>query len=193
MEAKCELWKKAVSSMLVAAIVFCSPLESIAQSAVGRGNVLESNTQLVLRVDETFKADSSADTGTIQATVDADVYSADGSRVLIKSGTPAYMEYTADLNGSWGKAGRICLTHATTKTVDNKNVSLRLSSCKKRRQQTWRRNRAVCPAFPVRAFQRVHERQYADNSARSHIQCACDAGCGSRTIAYNTTLNEHVA
>ena len=29
-----------------------------------------------------------------------------------------------------GKAGKICLTHATTNTIDNKRVSLRLSSCK---------------------------------------------------------------
>ena len=59
-----------------------------------------------------------------------DVYSADGTRVLIKAGTPAFIEFTAERNGSWGKAGKICLTHATTKTVDNKRVSLRLSSCK---------------------------------------------------------------
>ena len=58
------------------------------------------------------------------------MYSADGTKVLIKAGTPAFIEFSADPNGTWGKAGKICLTHATTKTIDNKRVSLRLSSCK---------------------------------------------------------------
>ncbi|MDE6488977.1 MAG: hypothetical protein K2L46_06825, partial [Paramuribaculum sp.] len=48
----------------------------------------------------------------------------------IKAGTPALIEYSSEPNGSWGKAGKICLTHATTKTIDNKRISLRLNSCK---------------------------------------------------------------
>lgn len=131
MKTKINLLQSAISSVLITVMLLCSPLESLAQSSVNRSNVLESGTQLVLRLDEDFKADAKADTGTIHSIVETDVYSADGSRVLIKAGTPAFIEFTAEQNGSWGKAGKICLTHATTKTIDNKRVSLRLSSCKK--------------------------------------------------------------
>jgi len=130
MKTGVKLLQSAISSVLIIALMLCSPLEALAQPSVNRGNVLESDTQLVLRVNEEFKAESKADTGTISAVVETDVYSADGSRVLINAGTPAYIEFSAEQNGSWGKAGKICLTHATTKTIDNKRVSLRLSSCK---------------------------------------------------------------
>ena len=130
MKKEFELLKSAVSCVLIMTLIFCSPFNAVAQSEQNRSNVLENGTQLVLRVNENFSAENKADTGTINATVDSDVYSADGSRVLIKAGTPASIEFSADPNGSWGKAGKICLTHATTKTIDNKRVSLRLSSCK---------------------------------------------------------------
>lgn len=116
--------------MLILTLVFYSPFEAMAKSSNSRGNLLENGTQMVLRVNENFKADNKADTGTINSIVETDIYSADGTKVLIKAGTPAYIEFTAEPNGSWGKAGKICLTHATTKTIDNKRVSLRLSSCK---------------------------------------------------------------
>ena len=154
---KIKWWKSTISSVLIVALISCFPLESVAQSAANRSKLLENGTQLVLRINETFKANNTADTGTISSIVETDVYSADGAQVLIKAGTPAgilngvqtlrqiikekngkymiqkapaFIEFTADPNGSWGKAGKICLTHATTKTIDNKRVSLRLSSCK---------------------------------------------------------------
>ena len=130
MKQKIKPWQSVMSCMLIFAIVLCSPLESLAQSSVNRSNMLENGTQLMLRVDEDFKADSKADTGTIHSIVETDVYSADGSKVLIKAGSQAFIEFSAEPNGSWGKAGKICLTHATTKTIDNKRVSLRLSNCK---------------------------------------------------------------
>ncbi len=130
MKKENELWRSIVSCVLIMALMFCSPFEALAQSTTGRANVLENGTQMILRVNENFKADNKADTGTINSIVETDVYSADGTRVLIKAGTPAYIEFSVDPNGSWGKAGKICLTHATTKTIDNKRVSLRLSSCK---------------------------------------------------------------
>lgn len=125
-----EWLKRIISSILIAVLVFYCPLESVAQTTSDRSKLLESTTQLMLRVNETFKTNDKADTGIIPATVETDVYSADGSHVLIKAGTPAFIEFSIDPNGSWGKAGKICLTHATTKTIDNKRVSLRLSSCK---------------------------------------------------------------
>lgn len=126
-----ELWKSIVSALLIFTLMFSSPVEVLAQTAGNRGNLLETGTQMVLRVNENFKADNKADTGIINSVVETDVYSADGTKVLIKAGTPAYIEFSAEPNGSWGKAGKICLTHATTKAIDNKKVSLRLSSCKK--------------------------------------------------------------
>ena len=118
---KIKWWKSTISSVLIVALISCFPLESVAQSAANRSKLLENGTQLVLRINETFKANNTADTGTISSIVETDVYSADGAQVLIKAGTPAFIEFTA---------GKICLTHATTKTIDNKRVSLRLSSCK---------------------------------------------------------------
>lgn len=119
-----------VSCVLIVALIFCAPFEVMAQTTSNRNNILENGSQMVLRINENFKADNKADTGTISSIVETDVYSADGTRVLIKAGTSAYIEFSAEPNGAWGKAGKICLTHATTKTVDNKRVSLRLSSCK---------------------------------------------------------------
>lgn len=131
MQIKIEMRKSLIASVLILALMFCSPLHAVAQASVNRSNLLEVGTQAVVRVDESFKADNSADNGTIRAIIDADVYSADGSRVLIKAGTQAVIEYSAESNGAWGKAGKICVANATTKTIDNKRVSLRLSSCKK--------------------------------------------------------------
>lgn len=131
MEKRTEVWKSVVSSVLIMALMFCCPAEALAAGSGNQANLLEGGTQIVLRVNETFKAVNTADTGIINAVVDMDVYSADGSKVLVKANTPAYIEFAAEPNGSWGKAGKICFTHATTKTIDNKQVSLRLSNCRK--------------------------------------------------------------
>lgn len=130
MQIKIELWKSITSGMLILALMFCAPLDAVAQASVNRSNLLEAGTQVVISLDETFKAEGKAETGTIHSIVETDVYSADGSRVLIKAGTPAFIEFTAESNGAWGKAGKVCVANATTKTIDNKRVSLRLSSCK---------------------------------------------------------------
>ena len=127
---KTKIFQGTISLILALTIIFVSPIESLAQ-AVNRSNILENGTGVVLRLNETFKADNKAETGIIPATVTDDVYSADGSRILIAAGTSAQIEFNAEKNGSCGKAGQICLTHATTKTIDNKRVSLRLSTCKK--------------------------------------------------------------
>lgn len=119
-----------ISSVLSFALMFCMPLESIAQS-VNRANLLQNSTEVILRVNETFNAENVADNGTIKAIVENDVYSADGIRVLIKAGTPAYLEFSAESNGSWGKAGQISIKNAFTQTIDNKRVPLRLSFCQK--------------------------------------------------------------
>ena len=110
--------------------MFAYPTQVMAQS-VNRCNLLDYGTPVVLSISETVKMNNSAENGIINATVDNDVYSADGSRILIKAGTPATVEYSLDSNGSWGKAGKVCMTNATTKTIDNKRVLLRLSTCKK--------------------------------------------------------------
>lgn len=125
-----KILQSTISFVLALAMLFVSPIESLAQT-VNRSNILENGTGVVLRLNETFKADNKADTGVIPAIVTDDVYSGDGSRILITAGTPAQIEFNAEKNGSCGKAGQICLTHASTKTIDNKRVSLRLSSCTK--------------------------------------------------------------
>lgn len=122
--------KQVVSSLLAAVLLFGQPLESVAQTSADRSNLLETGTPLVLRVTEHFESDSQTESGYINSIVEADVYSSDGTQVLIKAGTPALIEYSTEPNGSWGKAGRICLTHATTKAIDNRRISLRLNSCK---------------------------------------------------------------
>lgn len=83
-----------------------------------------------MRVNEDFVEKNIADNGIINAIIEVDVYSADGSRLLIAAGTSATLEYTVESNGSWGNAGKICITNAFAITVDNKRVPLRLSFCK---------------------------------------------------------------
>lgn len=117
-----------LSSILIVVLILCNPISAAAQSS--KSNILEGGTSVVLRTTENLKASSSADNGVIAAVVDNDVYSADGTQILIKKNTPAQIEFNAEPNGSWGKAGKVCFTGATTKTIDNKRVSLRLSSCK---------------------------------------------------------------
>lgn len=130
MKKEIELWRLIVSCVLIIALMFCTPFESLARTSTNRSNVLESGTHMILRVNEDFKADRNVEEGSISSIVDTDVYSADGTKVLIKAGTPAYIEFSTTPNGSWGEAGRLCLSNATTKTIDNKRVSLRLSNCK---------------------------------------------------------------
>ncbi len=93
--------------------------------------MLESGSPVVLKVCENVNFSNKADNGTITAVVDNDVYSADGAHIVIKSGTPATIEFDAESNSSWGKEGKVCMTSASTRTIDNKKVSLRLSSCRK--------------------------------------------------------------
>lgn len=119
-----------ISLMLIFALMFALPSQAIAQST-NRSNLLDYGTPVVLTVSESVKMNNSTENGLINAIVANDVYSADGSRVLINAGTVAMIEYSLDPNGSWGKAGKVCMTNATTSTIDNKRVSLRLSSCKK--------------------------------------------------------------
>lgn len=161
MKKEIELWKGCVSCVLIVALFLCAPFEAIAQTASNRSNVLENGTQMVLRVNENFKADHKADTGTINSIVETDVYSADGTKVLIKAGTPAFIEFSADPNGSWGKAGKICLTHATTRTIDNKRVSLRLSSCKNGGSKLGGCYRPIRIIVPTRSYKWLHERKHA--------------------------------
>ena len=129
MEKENQLFKSLVPSVLIVVLMICAPIEAFAQST-NRAKLLENGTQVVMRVTEDFDGKNIADNGIINAIIEADVYSADGSTVLIAAGTPATLEYTAESNGSWGKAGKICITNAFTKTVDNKRVPLRLSFCK---------------------------------------------------------------
>lgn len=124
-----EIWKSLISSFLIFALLFCNPISAIAQ--VPSGCMLENGTSVVLRTTEDCNFSDKAENGLITAVVNSDVYSADGSTVVVKAGTPATIEFSAEANGSWGKAGKVCITNATTRTVDNKQVSLRLSSCKK--------------------------------------------------------------
>ena len=56
MKKEKKLWETLVSYVLVAAFILSSPFEALAQSNSSRGNLLENCTQLVLRIDENFKA-----------------------------------------------------------------------------------------------------------------------------------------
>lgn len=125
-----KLWHRVVSVVLVVAVMFCSPIEALAQAANASGNILEKGTHMLLYVTEDFKAANNFDSGVINSIVSFDVYSADGTTLLVKAGTPVLIDYTVDSNGCWGKAGKLCLSRATTKTVDNKNVTLDLGTCK---------------------------------------------------------------
>ena len=128
---KIEIVKSFVSSVIIIALLLCNPICSMAQTQNLRSYMLECSAPVVLKVNENFNSSNKADNGTISAIVLNDVYSADGTQVLIKSGTPALIEFNIESNGSWGKAGKICMTNASTKTIDNKKIMLRLSNCQK--------------------------------------------------------------
>lgn len=131
MKNKIEIGKSLVSCLLIMTLLMFNPISVMAQSQNARSYMLASDSPVVLRVTENSDFSNKADNGTISAIVDNDVYSADGSQIVVKSGTPATIEFYAESNGSWGKAGKVCMTRASTRTVDNKKVMLRLSSCKK--------------------------------------------------------------
>ena len=131
MKNKIEIGKSLVSCLLIFALLMCNPISIMAQAQNNRSHMLESGSPVVLRVNENSNFSNKADNGTISAIVESDVYSADGTQVVVKAGTPATIEFDAESNGSWGKAGKVCMTSASTRTIDNKKVMLRLSSCKK--------------------------------------------------------------
>ena len=91
-----------------------------------QSNTLTYGTPVTLLVDQSLQHGYGRGTGMIRAVVAYDVYSADGTKVLIAADTPAFIEYTVEPNGLWGKAGKIMLTGASTTTVDNQRVALRL-------------------------------------------------------------------
>lgn len=123
--------KSLLSCILILALMFSTPFGAFAQTAESKSDLLANKTQVILRIDEEFKSKKKTDTGVIRALVESDVYSADESRVLITAGTPAFIEYSLERNGAWGKAGRINLSYVTTKTVDNKNILLSVNSSKR--------------------------------------------------------------
>lgn len=119
-------------SLVLSLILLSLPsIQSWAQSATAPTNRLDAGTQLALRLTEQVSTENMAGSGIINAEVTTDVYSSDGYRVLIKAGTPAFLEFSTEPNGSWGKAGKVSITYAYTKTIDNKQVPLRLSYAKK--------------------------------------------------------------
>ena len=76
MKKEKNLFRSAVSCVLIFVLTLCTPLEVLAQTVNNRSNILEDGTQLLLRVNEEFKADSHTESGVINSTVESDVYSA---------------------------------------------------------------------------------------------------------------------
>ena len=88
---------------MIVAMLICSPLQAMAQTSANRANLLQAGSPVVLSVEELYNG--SSEQGSINAVVKSDVYSADGSQVLIKAGTSATINYNAEPNGAWGKGG----------------------------------------------------------------------------------------
>lgn len=91
--------------------------------------VLANGTPIKLRVNEYFKSFIKSGTCTINSLVYDDVYSIDGTKVLIRAGTPAHIWAVVKSNGSWGSAGRLYIYQASTRTIDNKQIFLQLNRC----------------------------------------------------------------
>ncbi len=119
-----------ISSILTAILVLANPLSALAQTQNGSSYTLEEGTKLVLRVDETFNAAAAPDAGSIVAKVEYDVYSDDGTTVLIKEGSRATINYNIERAKSWGRPGKLCITDTSTKTVDNKKIQLYIGNCR---------------------------------------------------------------
>ncbi|MDD7653306.1 MAG: hypothetical protein SPJ37_00225 [Sodaliphilus sp.] len=126
---KNNLFLSLVSSVMIVAMLICSPLQAMAQTSANRANLLQAGSPVVLSVEELYNG--SSEQGSINAVVKSDVYSADGSQVLIKAGTSATINYNAEPNGAWGKAGKIYLTSASTRTTNGQLIALKLNDTKK--------------------------------------------------------------
>lgn len=163
MKNEIKLWKKIVACVLATVMLTYAPVEALARSGYNRSNILEGGTQMILRVDDDSDFSEKTESGVIYSHVETDVYSSDGMRVLIEAGTPACIEYTLEPNRSWGQAGRVCLTHATIRTVDNKHIPLRMGSCRKRwrmwEQQSEREYCRKQEQQPEREYWRMREQQ----------------------------------
>lgn len=69
-----------VASILILALILRNPIGALASA---RNYLLESGTSVIIRVNEKFKSSNKADNGVISVIVDSDIYSADGTYVLI--------------------------------------------------------------------------------------------------------------
>lgn len=115
---------------MIFALLFYDPADAWVQTENSLRQILQTNTPVKIRLTESLNINNNIpDKGFIQGEVDSDVYSEDSNIMLIKKGTPVYVNYQIESNSSWGKPGKICLIQAKTKTLDNKKVSLQLSNC----------------------------------------------------------------
>lgn len=83
-EKQLEIKKCIVSCLLIFALLIYSSFSAMAQAQNDRSYLLESGTPVVLRVTETANFSNKADNGTISAIIENDVYSADGTQVVVK-------------------------------------------------------------------------------------------------------------
>lgn len=127
---KCPLWKEVLSCILILILLFSFPINVFAQDIKVKHSILNANSLVRVRVDDTLKFNKSTDKGLINGVIDNDVYSTDGTDIIIAKGTHATIEYSFEENGRWGSAGEINLKKANTRTIDNQPVSLILSETK---------------------------------------------------------------
>lgn len=126
---KRDLFQRVISSILILSLLAIAPVSAAAQTKQLQQILLIEGTDLKLHINEDVKFNNSGKAGIIHATVKDDVYSSDGNSIVIKSGTPANIEYSFKESRSWGRPGQVCVVYGSTRTIDAKRVPFILNSC----------------------------------------------------------------
>lgn len=114
--------KKVISVLLAFMMFAILPFQTFAESVARTGRVnLFSGTNVIVKTRDSF---TSNQIGEMVGYVVDDVYSDDGSTVLIEAGTNVYLHASVEKNGALGKAGKIVINNATTTAVDGKTIAL---------------------------------------------------------------------
>lgn len=121
-------WQKSVFALVIIFTGFNLSFCAYGQASEGKGVTLRSYAPVYLKIVEETDFESAPTCLPLKAVVMHDVYSEDGKDVLIKESTPARVFFSVEPNGSWGKSGRIYLTHASTKAVDGREVVVNINT-----------------------------------------------------------------
>lgn len=141
-------WRQKVALALVALIATLNLSFSAFCQQVEKNEVcLNAYSPVYLKMTEEADFDLIYGNRPLKAIVSEDVLSGDREHTLIKEGTPVEIYYNVEKNGSFGKSGKVNLTHASTNTIDGNRVFLNINMQKSGQSYT-----GFCIAVSVATF-----------------------------------------